>query len=135
MAMVALVTDRIDTWMVIVSVGFLCLCVAVLVLLNLLHFAGRKLGRERRAVRESPEPGTFTSRNDPQRLERACAGMEETLAQMYMDLAESWLRAGQRQQATAVWQKIVERCPETPQAQTARERLREANAIATDERR
>ena len=133
--MVALVTDRIDTWVVIVSVGFLVVCVAVLVLLHLLRFAGRKLGRERRAVRESPEPGTVSTRNDPERLERACAGMEETLAQMYMDLAESWLRAGQRQQAAVVWQKIADRCPETPQAQAARQRLRETNAIATDEHR
>jgi hypothetical protein len=130
MAMVAVVTERIDTWVVIISAGFLGLCVVVLVLLNLARYARRKLGRERRALRESPEPVTVASRNDPERLERACAGMEETLAQMYMDLAESWLRAGQRQQASAVWQKIVERCPETPQAHVARERLQ-----ATDETR
>jgi hypothetical protein len=116
--------ERIDTWVFWIGVAFPVACVVGLVLWHLLASGARKLAGGRRAARESPEPERASSRNDPERMQRACATMEETLAQMYLELAESYLRAGQSQQAADVWQKIIERCPETPQAQEARERVR-----------
>ena len=116
--------ERIDTWVFRVGIAIPLVCLAVLVLWQLLSYLGRKRGRERRAARESPEPKAPSPQDDPARLERACAALEERLAQMYLDLAESWIRAGQTQQAVAVWEKVVERSPQTAQAQVARERLR-----------
>lgn len=117
--------ERIDVWVFRVGIAIPLICLVGLVIWRLCAYGARKMRGERRARRESPEPGTTPSRNDPEKLERACAAMEESLAHMYLDLAESWLRAGHRQQAFVVWQKVAERCPETPQAQVARERLRE----------
>jgi hypothetical protein len=67
-------------------------------------------------------------RDDPQRLQRACATLENSLAETYLDLAECWLRRGEPQQAAAAWQKVIESCPQTPQAEVARERLRQLGA-------
>jgi hypothetical protein len=117
--------ERIDVWVFRVGIAIPVVCLVGIVVWRLLAYGATRLRGQRRPVRESPEPGTTSSRNEPERLERACAAMEEKLAQMYLDLAESWLRAGQRQQAVSVWQKVADRCPETPQAQVARNRLRE----------
>jgi hypothetical protein len=122
--------NRIDVWVFRVGIAIPVVCLVGIVTWRLVSYGARRLRRERRPVRESPEPGTTSRRNDPERLERACAAMEETLAQMYLDLAESWLRAGQVRQAMAVWQQVVARCPETPQAQIARNRLREMGNTA-----
>jgi hypothetical protein len=67
-------------------------------------------------------------RNDPERLQQVCAALAESLAETYLDLAESWLRKGEPGQAAASWQKLVQNCPETRQAQVARERLRQQGA-------
>jgi hypothetical protein len=66
--------------------------------------------------------------NDPERLQRACTALVESLAALYLELAASWLRQGQPQQAAAAWQKVVQRCPETRQAQAAHDRLRQLGA-------
>jgi hypothetical protein len=79
---------------------------------------------------EGAEAGQLEAqvRNDPQRLERACAALTESLAQMYLDLAESWLGKGQVQQASAAWHKVLQCCPETRPAQIARDRLQQLDA-------
>ncbi len=64
-------------------------------------------------------------KNDPDRLGQVCAALVESLADTYLDLAESWLRKGEPQQAAAAWEKVIQSCPETRQAQLARERLRQ----------
>jgi hypothetical protein len=67
-------------------------------------------------------------KNDPERLGQVCAALVESLAETYLDLAESWLRKGEPGQAAASWQKIVQNFPETRQAQAAQERLRQLGA-------
>lgn len=63
-------------------------------------------------------------RNDPERLQRVCAAAAEVLAELYLELAESWSRRGHPPEAAAVLQKLIQSCPQTPQAEIARERLR-----------
>jgi hypothetical protein len=63
-------------------------------------------------------------KNDPQRLQQVCAAQLDLLAQTYLDLAESWLRKGETEEAAASWQKILQSCPQTAGAQKARECLR-----------
>jgi len=64
-------------------------------------------------------------KNDPEQLQQVCATLVDALAETYLELAESWLGKGETRQAAASWQKLVESCPETRQAQMARERLRQ----------
>lgn len=59
-------------------------------------------------------------KNDPQRLQQVCAAQLDLLAETYLDLAESWLRKGETEEAAACWQKILQSCPEAPGAQKAR---------------
>jgi hypothetical protein len=65
-------------------------------------------------------------RNDPDQLQRTCDTVAQLLAELYLELAENWLRQGQAQQAAAVLQKLVQSCPQTRQAEVARERLRQS---------
>jgi hypothetical protein len=44
---------------------------------------------------------------------------------MYLELAESLLRKGQPQPAAIYFQKIIQSCPETQQAEVAQDRLRQ----------
>jgi hypothetical protein len=132
--------DRIDTWVLRVSIAIPVACLAGLVLWHLVTYLAGKLAKKRKASRQAPEPRSDLSegavgkqlsgqiKNDPERLERACAALVESLAEMYLELAESWLRKGQPQQAAAALQKIVQSCPETRQAQAARDRLRQLGA-------
>jgi hypothetical protein len=114
--------DRIDTWIFYVGIAVPLVCLAGLGLWQLSAFIARKLRGERRAVRESPEPPRPLN-EDPERLERTCAALTESLAAAYLQLADSWQRRGQTQQATAALKKLVQMCPDTPQARIARERL------------
>jgi hypothetical protein len=131
--------DRIDTWVLKVSIAIPVVCLAGLVLWHLVAYLARKLLKRRKTVRHAAEPRPDLSegggkqlaapiKSDPERLERACAALVESLAEMYLELAESWLRKGQTQQAVAALQKIVQICPETRQAQVARDRLRQLGA-------
>jgi hypothetical protein len=63
-------------------------------------------------------------KNDPDRLERACAALVGSLADLYLELAECWLRKGEPEQAAAALRKLIQTCPETQQAQMARDRLK-----------
>jgi hypothetical protein len=65
------------------------------------------------------------SRDDPEQLQRACAVLAEELAQMYLELAECWLRKGQLPQARNGFETVIQRCPDTHAARQAQERLRQ----------
>lgn len=62
-------------------------------------------------------------KSDPEKLQRACAALVGSLAEMYLELAESWSRKGEPERAAAVLQKLIQSCPETRQAQAARDSL------------
>jgi TolA-binding protein len=58
-------------------------------------------------------------------LQQTCIALEDSLAEIYLQLAESWLRRNQPQKATAVWKKILQLCPDRHQAQLAQSRLQQ----------
>jgi hypothetical protein len=64
-------------------------------------------------------------KNDPEQLQQLCAALEDSLAEIYLELAESWLRKGQREQEAATLQKILQSFPNSRHAQTAQDRLRQ----------
>jgi hypothetical protein len=68
-------------------------------------------------------------RSDPERLRQACAVLVESLAEMYLELAESWLQQGDRRQAAEVLQRLLRNCAETRAVPMARDRLGQLNAI------
>jgi hypothetical protein len=80
----------------------------------------------------SPQQLAAELQNDPERLQRACVAVAELLAEMYLELAESWRRRGQPLQAAAALRQIVQSCPETRQAQVARERLGQIGTAEDD---
>jgi hypothetical protein len=145
--------ERIDTWVLRVSIAIPVLCIAGLGLWQLVAFLNRRLGRRPRILRHSPEPparspspahlplaGAPTDMlpadrharellalagDDPEQLEQACTALADTLAEMYMKLGESWLRKGKKLQAAAAWNQVVQMFPGKPEAQFARDRLRQ----------
>jgi hypothetical protein len=124
---------RLDRWVFLVAVAIPLVCLVGLCAWHLLGYLARMLPRKPRAVRYSPEPlRPFPQRDQagthpdvgPESRQRDCAALENALADAYMELAESWLRAGRPLEARAVWQRVVLVCPDGPQADRARERLR-----------
>ena len=138
-----------DTWVLKVSIAILLVCVAGLVLWHLVAYLAGKMPKKPRTKRHSPEPPTAiqspqplpgvralaevpTNGDDPERLQQACTNLEDSLAQIYMELAESWLRRGQPQKAAAVFKKILQICPERHQAQLAQDRLQQISHESED---
>jgi hypothetical protein len=119
--------DRMDTWVVRVSFAIPLVCLAALVLWHLISYLAGKLSTKPRTYRQSPEPPqpSRLPADDPEHLEQACAALEDSLAERYMALGESWLRKGQPQKAAATFSKVLRVCPEGRQAPLAQERLRE----------
>ena len=124
---------RLDRWVFQVAVAIPLVCLLGLCAWHLLGYLARKLPRKPRPVRCSPEPlSPFPPRErtvippdvGPESLQRDCAELENALVDAYMELAESWLRAGRPLEARAVWQRVVLVDPHGPQAGRARERLR-----------
>jgi hypothetical protein len=140
--------DRLDIWVLKISIAIPLVCVAVLVGFHLVARLFRKPLRTPRAIKDAPDPwaslqtlraGTTAaeaaqqaarellarSGDDPERLQQACASLEDELAKLYLELAESLLRRDQSQEAAAIFRKVVQKCPDTVPAQTAQARLRE----------
>ncbi len=134
--------DRMDTWVLKVSIAIPLVCIAGLGLWHLMVYLAGKLPKKPRTVRYSPEPPSpipsrdfpprgralpkvAPARNSPEQLQQACTDLEDSLAETYMALAESWLRSGQPRRAAAALQKILQVCPERRQAQLARDRLQQ----------
>jgi hypothetical protein len=126
--------ERIDTWVFRAAIAVPVVCVAGVVLWHLVGYLARKMAGPRVARLSQEPPDAFRSTqaadSDTEQLERACAHQAEVLAELYLKLAESWLRRGEPQRATAALQKLLERCPDTRQAQLARDRLQQITAIA-----
>jgi cytochrome c-type biogenesis protein CcmH/NrfG len=119
--------ERLDTWVVRVGLTVPLVCLVVLGLWHLIGFLAGKLPRKPRTYRQSPEPPEAfrLPADDPERLQQACAALEHTLAERYMELAESWTRRGQSQQAAAAYRKVVQLCPDRPEARAAQDRLQQ----------
>jgi hypothetical protein len=134
--------DRMDTWVLWVSIAIPVVCIVGLVLWHLVAYVARKMPKKPRTVRLSPEPPApirspqLLARgrpradiappgDDPERLQEACAALEDSLAERYLELAECWLRKGQLQKAAAVLKKVLQVCPERPQAHLAQDRLQQ----------
>ena len=141
--------DRMDTWVLKVSIVILLVGIAGLVLWHLGAYLAGKLPKKPRTVRHSPEPPSSIPspnllprgrtladvapiRDDPERLQQTCTALEDSLAQIYMELAESWLRKGQPQNAAAALKKILQICPDRHPAQLARDRLRQIGREVED---
>jgi hypothetical protein len=142
--------DRMDTWVLKVSIAIPVVAIGGLVLWHLLSSLAGTLSKKRRKFRPAlePRPPLFSPKhptrpaidpapavsapsqlaaqikNDPERLEQACATLVDTLAEMYLELADSWLRQGEPRRAAASLQKLLQSCPGTRHAQLAEDRLR-----------
>lgn len=62
-------------------------------------------------------------RTDPEVLRLACDNLTDRLGAMYLDLAEAFLKKEQPQKAILCLEWVVQACPGTPQAETAKGRL------------
>jgi thioredoxin-related protein len=62
-------------------------------------------------------------RGDPEQMRLACENLTDRLGSMYLDLADAFLRKGQPQRAALCLEWVVQACPGTPQAETAKGRL------------
>jgi hypothetical protein len=126
-APVVFAVDRIDTWVLKVSIGIPVVCIVALALWHVIAYLSDKLTKKPKALRQSPEPlSAFPyPPDDPERQEQACAALEHSLVQRYVELGESWLRKGQSQKAATVFNKVLQICPEGRQAALAQERLRQ----------
>src|SRR5205807_9484244 len=62
-------------------------------------------------------------KSNPEWMQNACDNLSERLGGLYLSLAETWLRKGQPQQATACLERVVRMFPGTRQAEMAQVRL------------
>jgi hypothetical protein len=133
--------ERMDTWVWKVSIAIPVLCLAALFLWHLVSFLAGNLFKKPRTYRKALEPrpprlvsgslpagsaqrGPPGSPDDPERLQEACASLVNSLADLYLELAECWWRRGEPQRAAAALHRLMQTCPETSQAQLAQDRLR-----------
>jgi hypothetical protein len=131
-----------DTFVFKVSVAIPVVCLVGLGLWHLAAYLVGKMPKKPRTVKHSPEPPAALQSpkllprvralaevgptgDDPEQLQQACTVLEDSLAAIYLELAESWFRKGQPQHATAALKKILRVCPETRQAQVALDRLQQ----------
>jgi hypothetical protein len=143
----AFAAERLDIWVLRGSIVFVLVC---LVGLALWHLVANLVGkRPRKIVRHSPEPPSsipspkllprvraladvVASRDDPERLQQARTDLEDSLAEVYKELAESWLRKGQPQKAAAALKKLLRMCPDGHQAKFAQDRLQQIGNLLED---
>ena len=62
-------------------------------------------------------------RTDPEVLRQACDNLTDRLGEMYLELADDFLRKEQPRKAALCLEWVVQACPGTPQAETAKGRL------------
>jgi hypothetical protein len=146
--------ERLDTWVLKISIAIPLVSVVFLVLVHLARRVFEKFARKRKAIRQSPEPPSRSQSperaaseallavrsldvgqgtDNPEQLQQACAACEDSLAAMYLQLAEIWSRRGQIDQAERCWQKIVRSFPETRHVDIAQSRLQQVRAPSVTE--
>lgn len=64
-------------------------------------------------------------KDSPEYLAKACSHLNERLSQMYLALADSWIKKGNSEQATACLERIQRDFPGSTQAQLAQVKLKE----------
>lgn len=62
-------------------------------------------------------------RTDPEVLRQACDNLTDRLGEMYLELADGFLRKEQPQKAALCLEWVMQACPGTPQAEAAKGRL------------
>jgi thioredoxin-like negative regulator of GroEL len=62
-------------------------------------------------------------KGSPERMAKVCESMTERTAQMYVALAESWVKKGNVQEASVCLERVVKLCPNSPHAEGAEARL------------
>ncbi len=70
-------------------------------------------------------------RNNPEWMKQACETMSDRLGKMYFQLAETWLKKGQPQQAILCLERVVQAFPNTRQAEAAQVRLAQIQGLST----
>jgi thioredoxin-like negative regulator of GroEL len=76
-------------------------------------------------------------KNNPEWMRLACESLSDRLGQLYMSMAETWLKKGQPQQAVLCLERVIQGFPGTRQAEAAQTRLAQVqgrpNQMATFE--
>jgi len=62
-------------------------------------------------------------KSNPEWLAKACKNLDERLSNMYLTLADSWLKKGKYGEAAAYLKKVQQLYPNTPNAQIAQLKL------------
>jgi thioredoxin-like negative regulator of GroEL len=62
-------------------------------------------------------------KNNPEWMQHACDNLSERLSGLYLELAETWIRKGQRQQAQVCLERVIQTFPGSRQAEAAQIRL------------
>ncbi len=70
-------------------------------------------------------------KSNPDWMRQACENLSERLGVMYLSLADTWVRKGRPQEATACLEKVVQAFPASPQAEIARSRLAQLHGQPT----
>ena len=76
-------------------------------------------------------------KSNPEWLRQACDSLGNQLAALYLELADTWLKRGQPQQAVPCLERVVRILPGSRYAEVAQARLARINAkvTATDAQR
>jgi len=75
---------------------------------------------------------TAAIKTDPSLALRACAELSAHLADLYLSVADNWVRQGQTQQAVPLLERVLLLSPGTPQAEAARALLTGCRAPSTE---
>ena len=82
-----------------------------------------------RDLPEGREGGQLAAeiKSSPQQMALVCDAMNDRLAKMYVDLAESWVKMGNREQAALCLEKVLKINPQGSAAASAQARLAQLN--------
>jgi thioredoxin-related protein len=72
-------------------------------------------------------------KSNPDLMKRACDSMEDRLAGMYLAMADSWMKKGDKAQAQECLERLVQACPKSAQAQSAQTRLAQIQGRPTQQ--